>query len=137
MRAVLDVNVLIAAVLSRAGIPAQLVAAWRDGRSDLVVSETLLAELDRALAYPKIRKRISAAEATAYVALLRSSAVLERDPGAGSMSSVDPGDDYLIALAEATDAYLVSGDQHVLDLAGRAPILTAVGFLEIIDRMAR
>ena len=36
LRAVLDVNVLVSAVLSATGAPAQLLRAWRDGEFELV-----------------------------------------------------------------------------------------------------
>ena len=50
MRAVLDVNVLIAALLSPTGAPAQIVSRWLGGEFELIVSGNLLAELERALA---------------------------------------------------------------------------------------
>lgn len=43
--------------------------------------------------------------------------------------SVDPGDDYLLALATAERAMLVSGDVHLLAFAGTLPILRPAGFL--------
>jgi len=45
----------------------------------------------------------------------------------------DPGDDYLLALAESEHAILVSGDQHLLTLADDLPIQTARAFLEQLD----
>jgi putative PIN family toxin of toxin-antitoxin system len=130
VRAVLDPNILIAALLSRAGTPAQLLSRWFAGEFELVVSETLLAELERALAYPKLRDRISAEEATAFVALLRHGAPLADDPVEPSPRSAHPGDDHLLALAEQERAVLVSGDQHLLALADELPIQTARGFLD-------
>jgi predicted nucleic acid-binding protein len=51
VRAVLDhPNVLIAALLSPAGATAQLVGRWLGGEFELVVSDALLAEFERALA---------------------------------------------------------------------------------------
>jgi uncharacterized protein len=132
VRAVCDPNVLIAALLSRSGAPAQIVARWLAGEFELVVSETLLAELERALAYPKVRKRISEDEATAFLALLHQGARLAADPAAPARRSADPGDDYLLALAEAERAVLVSGDQHLLALAGELPIQTARAFLDAL-----
>jgi uncharacterized protein len=43
--------------------------------------------------------------------------------------STDPGDDYLLALARAERAVLVSGDAHLLALADRLPIHSARAFL--------
>ncbi len=131
MRAVLDPNVLISALLSRAGTPALLLARWFAGDFELVVSERLLAELARALAYPKLRARIPQEGAATFIALLRDSAHLAVDPGARRRSS-DPGDDYLLALAEAEGAVLISGDQHLLELANDLPIKTARAFLDLL-----
>ena len=138
MRAVLDPNVLISALLSRRGTPAAIVRAWLDGAFDLVVSPLLLAELERALTYPKIRKRVTAAEAGELVDLLRGGAVLRRDPTDGPpIHSDDPGDDYLIALAAESQAVIVSGDGHLLRLAGDAPVYSPAQFLEMLDRSER
>lgn len=130
MRAVLDPNILIAALLSTTGAPARLVGRWLAGEFELVVSEALLAELERALAYPKLRQRVSAEEAAELVGLLRDGAVDAPDPPNPPRRSPDPGDDYLIALAESERAVLVTGDQHLLALAHEFPIHTARALLD-------
>ena len=132
MRAVLDPNVLIAALLSRTGGPAQIVAGWLRGEFELVVSEELLAELERALAYPKLRRRVTEEEAGVFVDVLRRGARVARDPDTPARRSADPGDDYLLALAEAERAVLVSGDQHLLALANELPIQTPRRFLDAL-----
>ena len=134
MRAVLDPNVLIASLLSRSGAPAQIVSRWVAGEFELVVSEALLAELARALAYPKIHERVAEDEASAFVELLREAVRLAADPEAPAHRSADPGDDYLLALAHAERAVLVSGDQHLLALARELPVLTPRAFLETLTR---
>jgi putative PIN family toxin of toxin-antitoxin system len=134
VRAVLDVNVLISAILSPRGSPARLLVAWRAGAFDLVVSPALLAELARALAYPKLVRLIPPADAAAYVAWIARSAVLAADPAsAPSVRSADADDDYLLALAIAERAVLVSGDAHLTDLADRLPIRTPAEFLVSLD----
>ena len=134
MRAVLDPNVLIASLLSRSGAPARIVSRWLAGEFELVVSEALLAELARALAYPKIREHIAADEASAFVELLRQTVRLAPEPETPARRSADPGDDYLLALAEAQRAVLVSGDQHLLALAGELPIFTPRAFLDALPQ---
>ena len=130
MRAVLDPNVIISALLSPSGAPARVLVAWVQGGFELVVSADLLAELDRALAYPKLRKRVSADDAHEVLDWLASAADMARDPDdPPSVRSRDPGDDYLIALAESERAVLVSGDEHLLELADGIPVLTAAEFL--------
>lgn len=133
MRAVLDANVLITALLSPSGPSAQILARWIVGEFELVVSDHLLAELERAIGYRRLRTRIAAEDATAFVTLLRNAAVLASDPPAPAPRSADPGDDYLPAVAEAEKAIVVSGDQHLLELADRFPIRTPRAFLEGLE----
>ena len=134
MRAVLDPNVLIASLLSKSGAPAQIVSRWLAGEFELVVSEALLAELARALGYPKLQERIPEDDARAFLELLRQTVRLAPDPETPARRSADPGDDYLLALAEAQRAVLVSGDQHLLALAGELPIVTSRAFLDALAR---
>jgi putative PIN family toxin of toxin-antitoxin system len=130
LRAVLDPNVLISALLSPAGTPARLLAAWLGGAFELVVSPALLAELGRALRYPKIRDRVTASEARELVALLRRHATVVDDPSSPPpVRSADPGDDYLLALAAISRAVLVSGDRHLLELGAGFPVDASAGFL--------
>ena len=134
MRAVLDVNVLISAILSPRGSPARLLLAWQAGAFELVVSPALLAELRRALAYPKLARLIPPADADAFVAWIASSAVLAADPGgAPPIRSIDRHDDYLVALASSERVVLVSGDGHLTALAGRLPVRTPADFLASLD----
>lgn len=134
MRVVLDTNVLISALLSPAGAPARVWMAWQEGHYDLIVSSLLLAELQRALAYPKLRRRITVEETDGIVSWLGRSATVVADPESPPpVRSEDPGDDYLLALAAAADAVLVSGDDHVLTLAGDLPVYTAASFLALLD----
>ncbi len=130
MRAVLDPNILIAALLAPAGAPAQLLGRWLAGAFELVVCDKLLAELERALAYPKLRRHVRADEAGELIALPRGACIVAPDPRSPPRRSADPGDDYLLALAEQEHAVLVSGDQHLLALAGELPIQTARAFLD-------
>jgi putative PIN family toxin of toxin-antitoxin system len=133
LRAVLDVNVLISALLSPAGASARLLRAWQEGRFELFVSPGLLAELGRALAYRKLRQLIPESDAEAFVAWLSRSAVLVRDPGGPPpIRSVDPGDDHLLSLAADLRAVLVSGDAHLLALAGEFLVQAPPEFLALV-----
>ncbi len=130
MRAVLDANVLISAVLSSCGPSAELLRSSRNGAFELIVSELLLTELQRAFTYPKLRKRVPAAKADAFVHWLREHATLADDPTeTPPISSTDPDDDYLLALAIGRRAFLVTGDQHLLGLRGELPIHPPAQFL--------
>lgn len=130
MRAVVDVNVLISAALSARGSSADILRASRDGVFEMIVSDLLIAELTRALAYPKIRKRIPAENAAAFVGWVRDHATFAENPaGPPAITSPDPDDDYLLALAIDRRAFLVTGDQHLLRMSSDLPILTPAGFL--------
>ena len=134
MRAVLDANVLISAILSPRGTPARLLLAWQAGAFDLVVSPALLEELRRALAYPKFERLVPPADAESFVAWIGRSALLAADPdGEPPVHSVDPADDYLITLAAAERAVLVSGDAHLTVLADRFPVRTPAQFLASLE----
>jgi putative PIN family toxin of toxin-antitoxin system len=133
VRAILDPNVIISALLSRNGTPAKVLRAWLEGRFELIVSPLLLRELERALAYPKLAERISATESAALLDWLGREARMVDDPKAPPESrSEDPGDDYLLALAETEQAALVSGDRHLLALSSELPVLTPREFLVIV-----
>jgi len=133
VRAVLDPNIVIAALLSPQGAPANIISRWLNGEFELVVSELLLDELERALTYPKLLTRVGSAEAAAFVALLRRRARIAPDPGSAPRRSADRGDDYLRALAESERAVLVSGDRHLLDLAEEFPIQSARAWLDALE----
>jgi uncharacterized protein len=138
VRAVLDANVLISAILSPRGAPARLLLAWQAGVFDLVVSPALLAELRRALAYPKLERLVPAADADAFVEWIGRSALLGADSEAEPpVRAVDPADDYLIALAAAERAVLVSGDAHLTVLADRFPVRTPASFLASLESWRR
>jgi uncharacterized protein len=135
LRAILDPNVLIAALLSPRGSPARVFRPWLDGAFELLVSPALLGELERALEYPKLRKRISDDDRQALIELLRHSATVVDDPAPQvlTVSSRDPGDNYLLAVAADQNAALVSGDKDLLALAGELPIHSPATFASLID----
>jgi putative PIN family toxin of toxin-antitoxin system len=134
VRAVLDPNVIISALLSSTGAPAALLTAWRDGAYDLVVSPALLSELERALGYPKLRQRIPTEAAVDVLAWLQQTAVIVDDPDHHPFMarSRDPGDDYLLALAVAAEAFLVSGDGDLLELGEELPIYSPQSFVAML-----
>jgi uncharacterized protein len=135
VRAVLDPNVVISGLISREGAPAELLSAWRAGRFQVVVSPLLLEELERALGYPKLRRRLPAEDAEAAVRWLAHGATTVEDSATPPpVSSSDAGDDYLIALAAEQKAALVSGDRHLLDLRGRIPVYSPRDFLGLVER---
>jgi uncharacterized protein len=132
VRAVLDVNVVVSGLLSRDGAPAAVLRALDDGEFDAVASPKLLAELTRALAYPKLRRHITASDAEVILQWFAGTVTILADPGPPSVHSADAEDDYLIALAATHGAALVSGDKHLLALEAKIPVFTTVAFLSLL-----
>jgi uncharacterized protein len=133
VRAVLDPNVVISGVLSSRGAPADVLRALAAGEFELVASQALLDELERALAYPKLRRRVSEPEAAELVRWAAGSATIVGDPDADPpVHSRDQDDDYLIALASAHRAALVSGDKHLLALEGEIPVFSPRAFVDLL-----
>jgi len=128
VRAVLDVNVLISGLLAPDGASARLIRRWLEGDFEMIVSERLLEELERTLAYPKLRSRISEAAAEGIIGLIRETATMRPDPPSPPQQSRDAGDDYLIALAESSASLLISGNRDILALSKSRPILAPADF---------
>ncbi len=100
------------------------------------MSPALLDELARVLGYPKISARVTPEEAGEFLGVLRAQAGLIADPPeAPSVRSPDPDDDYLIALAAAAPAVLVSGDADLLGLKGQIPVYTPAAFLALLSQI--
>ena len=117
MRVVLDANVLISAILSSEGHPAQIVSLWQEGRIELVVSEAVLGELDRVLHYPRIQERYRLPDELVhrFPELLRAGAILVQPDDELTVIDRDPTDNrYLECAVAGHAAYVVSGDDHLL-----------------------
>ncbi|HHW19238.1 MAG TPA: putative toxin-antitoxin system toxin component, PIN family [Firmicutes bacterium] len=120
LRAVLDTNVLVSGLISPSGIPAQLISAWREKKFELVISPAILQELAEVLQRDKMKQyyeHIDRDLARKYVAGLKRFATLA--PGKVQIQGVcpDPNDDKFVAAAlESRADYIVSGDNHLLNL---------------------
>jgi putative PIN family toxin of toxin-antitoxin system len=118
MRAVIDTNVLLSALLW-GGTPHALMEQVRNGTVTLISSPALLAELTRVIDRPKfdvilLRTNTSRAQTLAEVRLLAE--VMDPPPLAQPVCR-DKDDDAVLALAIAAQADLViSGDDDLLSL---------------------
>lgn len=134
MRAVLDTNVLVSAVLSRAGAPGAILRAWREDRFQLITSAPLLDELRDVLARPRIVERHgwSPEERLLFIAAFDESAIVVTPDAELRVVDEDPDDDRVLeaAITGGVD-YIVSGDHHLLDLGEHAgiPIVTPARFV--------
>lgn len=117
MRVVLDTNIVVSRYLSPLGNPARLLTLWEEGVFDLAVSEPILAEYQRVLAYPRIRARhqMTDEEIAAVVDGFRTFALVVEPTVTLDVIQDDPSDNKFIECALAAGAeYVVSGDPHLL-----------------------
>ncbi len=134
LRLVLDSNIFISALLHRRGTPGRLIELWRLGAFELVVSDQLLAEVERVLQRPKFAS-VGEADIGDLLALLRDGALTIPDPAAGEALTGDPNDDYVVRLARAARAHaIVSGDVHLTELsADVCRVLTPRDAVELLE----
>ena len=116
MRAVLDTNVLISSVIST-GVPHDIVVAGFDGEYQIIVSVPTLREFrETLLKYPE-RFHMDPDEVQQEVETIRYFADFVDPEVDISAVADDPDDDKFLEAAVAGNVeYLVSGDQHLLDL---------------------
>jgi uncharacterized protein len=111
MRAVLDTNVLVAALITPHNPPDRIFQAWLAGVFTLVTSAEQLDEFRSVTRYPRVRPLIEPAAAGAMLNPLAAVAVVLKTLPAVDRSR-DPGDHFVLAMAEAGEAdYLVTGDR--------------------------
>ncbi|MGI8559360.1 MAG: putative toxin-antitoxin system toxin component, PIN family [Solirubrobacteraceae bacterium] len=121
----LDAGVLVAAAIAPRGVCGRLLDGAIAGRFELIVSPSLLAELERVLLRAKFRRWLTEREVRQVIAAIVQLGELHEDPPAEPGLTPDPKDDYLVSLARAVDAdYLISGDRHLTGLIDpRPPVL--------------
>jgi len=137
LKVVLDTNILVSATLSPKGTPAQIIKAWRKGKFKLIISPGLFEEMERVIFYPKVRKYSAWSEEEINYFLKELEQVSIKTPGRLSSRIVknDPADDmFIITAIEGKANYIVSGDQHLLQLKTYEDIkiITPANFLKIL-----
>lgn len=135
IRAVIDPGVLVSAFIGHRGsVPDRIVRAWRTGRVDLIVSAALLGELAEVLARPKFGHAARGGRAEDFVGALRAGATLVEDVVGEEAITRDSKDDYLVRLARASSAALVSGDRDLLEARlTDVEVLTPRAFIDRIE----
>lgn len=114
----------VSAVINPFGAPARVVEAVTSEELVAVVSQHLLDEVTAVLIRPKFRRWVSVADAVAFVEALGGYADLYPDPDTPAPRVRDPEDEYLVALAEAAEAVIVTGDADLLDADLNPPAIT-------------
>ena len=140
LKVVLDTNIFVSSLLSKAGRPAMAIDAWRPSRYLLVTSPSIISEIKRVVEAPSIRKKYGLGRDP----IARLILLLEKDtivvPGLSTVAGAipkDPTDEMFLSAALDAKADLnVSGDRHLLDLGEYkgVPILTVRQFLELLEK---
>ena len=138
LRAVLDANVIISALIQPKGASGRIVASLLEKSSfELVVSPAILAEIRRSLTYPKVRKYIKTSDEDMALAVAALALVAQPVEGSLRVNAVaeDPDDNkYLEAALEGRAQFIVTGDSHLKSLNSYRGIriVTPRSFLELI-----
>jgi putative PIN family toxin of toxin-antitoxin system len=134
MRLVLDTNILLAALLSPLGAAANLLDAWERKVFTHGASEALMAELRDDVGRPFFRARFRVSAAELLAAGLGDFSLFCQDLPSG-LIALDPKDNYLLALAEASRAeFLVTGDKELRFLKQHksTEIITPAAMIELL-----
>ena len=137
MRAVMDTNVLVAALRSRGGASYELLRLLREGKWTLVLSNTVLGEYHEVLHREAGALKLTHAEADAYLDSVCALAEQRALTSQWQPAAADPDDEPLIQLArEAAVLYLVT--HNVRDVRGAAQfgvqVLRPAQFLELVRK---
>ena len=138
MIVVLDTNVMISALISTGGPPARIIDLWETGAFDVASSAPLLEEVKRVLGYDQVKKylKCSPEEINKLLAGWRTASIYVDPEEELEVIKDDPDDDRVLECAVAAEAeYIVSGDNHLLDLGEYRGIevLPPAGFLVLIN----
>jgi putative PIN family toxin of toxin-antitoxin system len=134
MKAVLDTNVLVSALLFPGGAPDRVFRAALRGHYDLVVSPFIIRELARVLE-EKFGYTPEEAEAVAKFIESSASEIVEPSEVPEIIASNKADNEILACALEAGADYLVTGDlKHIYPLknVGRVKIVSPAEFLAIL-----
>lgn len=133
LKLILDTNVLLSGIAYPASIPGKILAAWRHGSVEVILSDYILDELGRVLPRLQARHGLSAEEMEDLLDILRIQAELitpDQDLCPELRDKQDqPVLGTLLAALRLADAnYLITGDKDLLVLSEQYPILSPAGF---------
>ncbi len=138
IRAVLDANVFVSAVLSPRGTPAKVLDSWYSFQFSLVVSHDILQEIERVLLEPgiRVRHRWSKQRLRAFLDDLANVALFTQETPRLAVVDDEPDNRYLECALAGHAEYIVSGDRDLLSLGEYQGILilTPREFLGRLER---
>ena len=134
MRAVLDTNVVVSALLFKTNL-SKIIALWQRGAVIPVISKDTFQELQTVLAYPKFALTPNEVRAILEGEILPFFEVVEAVEDVKGVCA-DPADDKFLACALSASAdYLVSGDKALTELKQykSVRIIKPSEFLKLFD----
>jgi putative PIN family toxin of toxin-antitoxin system len=128
LRVVLDTNVLVSGLAYPGSIPGRIVSLWRQGGLDVVLSHVILNEVKRVL--PRLsRIRLTAPELQDLVDSLLFLADMVEPDGEKEECLRDAADQEVLATFRVSEAdYLITGDNDLLELQGKYPVVSPAEF---------
>lgn len=128
----IDPNVWVSGLINPHGTPARVAAAVATKHVTAVISQHLVDELATVLARQKFRRWVILDDALAFVDALAREGDMRPEPVEVPNRVRDPDDDYLAALADATAATIVTGDDDLLAADLEPPAITP---RQLLDRL--
>jgi uncharacterized protein len=138
LRLVLDTNVWVSAMIW-GGSPARIIKAAEEGKVCIITSEEIINEINRTLAYPRLKRIYEEAgisQQQMIEAVLQVTKLVEVKTKIHAVRE-DPADDKFLECAVDSKAdYIVSGDDHLLKMGGyeRTRIVSVRQFLKILEK---
>ena len=133
LRVVLDTNVLLSGLAYPGSVPGRIMAAWRHGSVEVVLSDFILEETRKVLPRLSSRHGLSVQDMddledllALYAEVLSPQAVSEpllRDQNDAAILGT-----LLAAMTAGLQTYLITGDKDLLALSGQYPVLTPAQF---------
>jgi hypothetical protein len=139
-RIVIDTNILVSAILTPGGNPAEILKLVLEGKITLIISPAILEEARRVFNYPKLAKLMKKNKITkeeVYDFLDKMSKIAVITPGKLQIDAIpnDPADNKILACGlEGRADFIISGDHHLLSskFFQGAKIVDPITFLKII-----
>lgn len=139
MRAVLDANIYVSALISDAGNPARIIDQWLAGSFEILVSQPIVDEILRVTSYERIQRKYAKVRERRldFVALIEEQAIWVRMPEKLAVVGADESDNrYVECAVSGGGHYIVTGDRHLLDVGEYMGImiLTPAAFITLLEQ---
>lgn len=135
IKIVLDTNNLVSSIINKKGASYEIFNLAKKDRVIVFTSPFQLNELKRVLNYPRIQKkyRLTLVKIKRIVTVIEHLTFKVYPTYIPAAIIPDPDDNQILAIAkEARAEFIISGDEHLLDLKRweQIPIISARGFLD-------